>query len=112
MKSSGWVKAALACALLASSGLANAAEAWTTARHVTYLYPNGGGFIFMLDGSAIGPANCQNRFKVPLSAPGYDAIVSSIITAFAGGFTVDANYDDTTLAGCDAIVNRVLVARS
>ena len=106
-----WTGAIVAGVLLATSGAASAAEAWTTARRITHLYPNAGGLIFMLDGPSIGPPNCENRFKVPLSAAGYDAIVSTIITAFAGNFTVDANYDDTTLAGCDAIVNRVLVAR-
>lgn len=104
----------MAFAALLGAETANATEAWASHRHVTYLYPAGDGFTFGLDGDQIGANPCGNRFFLPLSQAGdaYDAIVSTIMTAFTAGYFVDAAYDTEIPDGCNFIINLVVVTKS
>jgi len=86
-----------------------AAQQWSGFRTITSLYPNAGGFSFNLDGTPPGTVCGGNRFFIVTSAPNYAVIVSSLVTAFAGQMKVTVNYDDTTLANCDIVINRAII---
>jgi hypothetical protein len=99
--------------LIATSNVARAQDTWAQERKVTSLYPHAGGFTFVLSGPRVTVGSpCEpNRMILPLSAPNYDAIVSSIVTAFSSGYVLDVAYDASTITACDTVVNRVVVYR-
>ena len=98
---------------IATPGVASAQEGWAQERKVISLYPHANGFTFVLSGARvnIGSPCDSNRMILPLSAPNYEAIVSSIMTAFTAGYAIDVAYDSASITSCDTIVNRVVVYR-
>ncbi|MDP5278335.1 hypothetical protein Q9Q95_05305 [Sphingomonas sp. DG1-23] len=98
---------------IATPGIANAQEGWAQERKVVSLYPHANGFTFVLSGARVNVGSpCEdNRMILPLSAQNYDAIVSSIMTAFTSGYVIDAAYDTSSITSCDTVVNRVVVYR-
>ncbi|GAA0464067.1 hypothetical protein GCM10009096_00660 [Parasphingorhabdus litoris] len=92
------------------SSAVQAASQWTGNRKITEIYPHASGFIYQLDGAQINDPSCnENRLYIPITAANYDAIVSSLITAFTSKYSVNSNYDDSTASSCQAVVNRVRV---
>jgi hypothetical protein len=108
----GLVLAGFGC-LIATSNAASAQDAWAQERKVTSLYPHAMGFTFVLSGTRVNIGSpCENnRMVLPLSAPNYDAIVSSIVTAFSSGYVIDVAYDASSITSCETIANRVVVYR-
>ncbi|MEP2103956.1 MAG: hypothetical protein ABJP02_17655 [Parasphingorhabdus sp.] len=95
--------------LLISSG-AQAASEWTGNRKITSIYPYPTGFIFEVDGPKVNDPGCNgNRLNLPITAANYDAIVSSLITAFSAQYNVSANFNNTTTSSCQAVINRVQI---
>lgn len=99
--------------VIATPGIASAQEGWALERKVSSLYPHANGFTFVLSGDRVNVGSpCEaNRMILPLSSPNYDAIVSSIITAFTSGYAIDAAYDASSITSCETVVNRVVVYR-
>lgn len=104
--------AGLACLVLMPHA-ARAQDSWAQERKVTSLYPHAAGFAFVLSGARVNIGSpCEaNRMILPLTAPNYDAIVSSIMTAFSSGYAIDVAYDASSITNCETIANRVIVYR-
>ena len=100
-------------ALVAASSPVAAADASANNRHLIYIYPHSGGFSLKYDGAneSTNVACEPNRSILPIGAPNYQAIVSTLITAFAGSYLVDVVFDDTTRGSCEMTINRVLVKK-
>ncbi len=100
-------------ALLPPASPALAASQWVSQRHILYLYPDELGMTFKLDGDRINIGSpCESiRIWISKSSSNYDAIVSTLPTAFAMNVIVDVNYDDATITSCHTVANHLVAYR-
>ena len=113
MRGMTWMMVAAVLLAVTLPGTAQAADVWVNARRIIYLYPNGDGLVFRLDGARVNTTSpCEsNRMIFNKTLANYETIVATLTTAFAMGLLVDVNYDDATTGQCDTVANRMVAYR-
>lgn len=92
-------------ALIAFLGLSSmfaVADPWHGYTKFTYLYPASDAFHFIVADGLPEYSACDNgkRFSVPLNHPNYQALISSLMMAFASDRHIRMNLDNRSSAVC------------
>ena len=89
------------------------ADPWVGFTKVTHLYPTSNSYIFLVEEKHPELSSCDlgRRFSIALDNPNYDALVSSLLLAFASGKEVYINVDGEgpNLPTCSPTINRFMV---
>lgn len=87
------------------------ADPWHGYTKIIYLYPASDAFHFLVVDGLPEYSACDNgkRFSVPLNHPNYQALISSLMMAFASDRHIRINLDSRSGAVCSPTINRVFV---
>lgn len=98
-------------AILALSACYSFADPWHGYTKVTHLYPAKFGYIFLVDSPLTDYSSCDNgkRFMIDLNHPNYEAMVSTLLLAYAAGKDVHINLEDRTSTTCSPAIDRFMV---
>lgn len=86
------------------------AEIWSGETTITSLYPTSTGYIFTTAYANTNLSTCDNgrRWSISSSFSNYNAMVATLIAAFASGNRVTLNIDELP-PSCEGHVNRFIV---
>lgn len=87
------------------------ADPWVGYSKISYLYPTSAGYAFLLQVSLPERSLCDEgrRFSIPLSHPNYNAMVSSLMMAFASGKSIKINLVTGEAPTCSPSVDRFFI---
>lgn len=100
----------LLCVIFVSSVCV--ADPWISSVKVVQLYPSSEGYIFIInDGALPELSTCSDgkRFSIALTHPNYDAMVSTLIFAFASAKTINLNLVSNQAPTCSPTIGRFSV---
>jgi hypothetical protein len=100
----------IAALLFSNPVLSDPWHGWTK---ITTLYPYSGGYIFMVESPLTEFSSCDNgrRFSIALGHQNYDAMVSSLLLAFASDYAIRVNLDARSGPTCQPTINRFMVLK-
>lgn len=100
-------------AFLCLNSMCAVADPWHGYTKIIHLYPASDAFNFLVEDPLPEYSACDNgrRFSVPLDHPNYQALISSLMMAFASDRTIRMNLDSRSSAVCSPTINRVFVRR-
>lgn len=80
---------------LMCSALAQGEEIWSGRTKITHLYPTPSSYIFKTSYSNTSLSSCDNgtRWYISKSYENYDAMVATLLMAFAAGYDIDMNIE-------------------
>lgn len=88
------------------------ADPWSGKTKIKWLYPSQSGYHFGTTDYAnkdLSTCDAGTRFHIPLDHPNYEAMVSSLIAAFAVEKDVNINIDGEGGELCSPSINRMFV---
>jgi hypothetical protein len=89
------------------------ADPWVGYTKVLNLYPTSTTYIFIVDAKHPELSSCDlgRRFSIALDNPNYDALVSTLLLAYASGKEVYINVNGADYNGavCSPTINRLMV---
>ncbi|WP_394203730.1 hypothetical protein [Marinagarivorans algicola] len=88
------------------------ADPWTGKTKIKWLYPAASGFHFGTQeyaNSDLSSCDHGTRFHIPLDHPNYNALVSSMLAAFAADKQINININGEEGKSCSPSINRFFV---
>ncbi|MEW6995203.1 hypothetical protein AADZ84_13155 [Colwelliaceae bacterium MEBiC 14330] len=89
------------------------ADPWHGYTKITSLYPAKSGYIFTVESALPTHSTCGDgkRFSIPINHVNYEAMVSTLITAFVADKEIRINLDNITEPNCQPTINRFTVKK-
>ncbi len=88
------------------------ADPWSGKTKIRWLYPSTGGYAFSTQdyqNTELSSCDSGTRFLISIDHPNYNAMVSSLIMAFASDKEVNINIDGEKGKSCSPTINRMFV---